>query len=186
MPEIYEPAEDSYLMSETLAMELPKLLNKNPELKLLEIGVGSGINLQTTLNVGVKRDNIFGSDINKKAVSHCKKLGFHVILSDLFSNIDGKFDLIVFNPPYLPLDEKEPRKSRVATTGGLHGNELIIKFLKEARKHLNREGRIFIITSSLAQDVNFKILGYKAKEVSSVKLFFEELSLWKLDLNEEI
>ena len=111
-------------------------------MKLLEIGVGSGINLQTTLNVGVKRDNIFGSDINKKAVSHCKKLGFHVILSDLFSNIDGKFDLIVFNPPYLPLDEKEPRKSRVATTGGLHGNELIIKFLKEARKHLNREGRI--------------------------------------------
>jgi len=45
MNEIYEPAEDSYLMSEALGAELPELLSKNPQLKLLEIGVGSGINL---------------------------------------------------------------------------------------------------------------------------------------------
>ena len=45
MPAIYEPAEDSYLMSEVLRRELSKLLSKNSNLRLLEIGIGSGIKL---------------------------------------------------------------------------------------------------------------------------------------------
>ena len=190
MPTIYEPSEDSYLMSEVLKKKIPKLLNKNPGLKFLEIGCGSGINLQTAFEAGIKKENILGTDINSKAVKHCKSLGFNCIKSILFEAFKGRlivkgnlvplqFDVIVFNPPYLPIDKKEPKSSRVTTTGGLYGNELIIKFLKQAGKYLNRGGRIFIITSSLARGVNFRGLGYKAKEVSSANLFFEKLSVWE-------
>src|SRR3989344_3972816 len=137
MPEIYEPAEDSYLMSDALKKELPLLLKKNPELKFLEIGCGSGINLNVALDAGINRKNIFGSDINNDAVKHCRKLDFKCIESDLFSNIKGKFDVVVFNPPYLPLDKHEPKASRNSTTGGLKGNEIIVRFLKKAKNYLN-------------------------------------------------
>src|SRR3989338_3908107 len=121
------PEEDSHLLSEVLKKQIPKLIEKNPDLKFLEIGCGSGLQLQTAFDSGVKTENIFSCDINPKAVRHCKKLGFKCVKSDLFSNISGKFDVIAFNPPYLPLDSKEPESSRIATTGGKNGSEIINK-----------------------------------------------------------
>ena len=183
MPEIYSPEEDSYLMSETLEKELPKLLNKNPNLSFLEVGCGGGINLKTALDVGIKKNNILGTDVNFNAIKHCRGVGFNCVKSDLFEKVNGKFDIIIFNPPYLPLDKKEPMDSRIATTGGEKGNELIIKFLKGAKEHLNKNGNIFLITSSLSPDISFGKLRYKAKEIASKKLFFEKLSVWELSLN---
>ena len=182
MSEIYEPEEDSFLMSETLSAELPRLLDKNPELKLLEIGCGSGINLSTALKAGVKINNILGTDVNNKAVKYCKSLGFNCIKSDLFSNVKGKYDVIVFNPPYLPYEKKEPKNSRLATSGGKKGGELIIKFLKGAKEHLTKSGKIFLITSSLSKSVDFNKLGYKSKKIAKKNLFFEKLFLWELVL----
>ena len=86
MNPIYQPAEDSYMMSRILKEQLPGLLEKNPDLKFLEMGAGSGIHLETTYNSGVKKENIFSSDINKNAVVHCNSLGFNCIHSDLFEN----------------------------------------------------------------------------------------------------
>ncbi len=180
MNEIYHPAEDSYLISETLKRELPKLLKKNPDLKFLEVGCGSGINLKSALNSGIKKGNILGTDVNPKAVNYCENLGFKVILSDLFSKVKGKFDIIAFNPPYLPLDKNEPKSSQPSTTAGKKGNELIIKFLKNAKKYLDENGKIFLITSSLSETVDFVKLGYKPKKINSRKLFFEELFLWEI------
>ena len=207
MSEIYEPAEDSYLMSEALKRELPKLLNKNPELKFLEVGCGSGINLETAKSLGVK--NILGTDININAVKHCKTLGFNCVKSDLYAtknsklnakanNVNNikifksdlfssflkteKFDYMLFNPPYLPLDEEEPKDSRTATTGGKKGTELIIKFLKQAKEHLNKNGKILLITSSLSKDIDFIAFGYNAEVINEKKLFFEKLTVWKLKI----
>src|SRR3972149_3945925 len=143
MSEIYSPAEDSYLMSETLKKVVPRLLIKKPGLALLEVGCGSGINLIAAAEVGVKK--IIGGDINVNAVKHCRKLGFNCVKSDLCESVKGKFDVIVFNPPYLPLDEREPKDSRTATTAGVLGNEIIIKFLKQAGNHLANGGKIFLI-----------------------------------------
>ena len=176
---IYQPEEDSYLMSKALEKELPKLLKQNPKLRFLEIGCGSGINLETARKEGVNAKNILGSDINSEAVDHCKKLGFKVINSDLFDKLEGKFDLIVFNPPYLPEDESEPLESRIETNGGKKGNEVVVRFLKQAKNHLSKNGKIMIITSSLAQEVDFSKLGYKSKVLSEKKLFFERLVVWE-------
>ncbi len=180
MTPIYQPAEDSYLMSRILKEQLPDLLNEKPDLKFLEIGVGSGIHLQSATSAGVKKENIFSSDINENSVSHCNILGFNCVHSDLFENIHGKFDLIIFNPPYLPKDSNEPEDSEVATTGGVKGNEIILRFLKEAKEYLEKEGKIFLITSSLSEDVNFQELGYQEKELGCEKMFFESLCIWEL------
>jgi len=177
---IYQPAEDSYLMSRTLKEQVPNLINAIPDLKFLEIGAGSGIHLETALSLGIKKENIFSGDIDKKSVSHCNLLGFNCVYSDLFENIPGKFDIIIFNPPYLPEDSREPKDSRLATTGGKNGNEIILRFLEQAKNYLNNRGVIFLITSSLSRDVNFKELGYSAKDIGCENLFFERLCIWEL------
>ena len=87
MSSIYSPEEDSYLLTNVLKKEVPKLLIENPEINILEIGSGSGIQLQTLQDIGVKKENILACDINPDAVKHCKKLGFNCVKSDLFSNI---------------------------------------------------------------------------------------------------
>jgi len=177
---IYQPAEDSFLMSRILKNKLPDLLKQNPDLKFLEIGAGSGIHLETAKNAGIKKENIFSSDIDIKSVNHCNLLGFNCIHSDLFENIKDKYDIIIFNPPYLPEDSHEPKDSQTATTGGKKGNEIILKFLQHAKEHLEENGKIFLITSSLAENINFEKLAYDAKEIGCEKLFFERLCIWEL------
>jgi release factor glutamine methyltransferase len=180
MSKIYQPAEDSYLMSRILKEKIPILLEKKPNLNFLEIGAGSGIHLETAYNSGIKKENIFSSDINKYAVSHCNLLGFNCVYSDLFENIDGKYFIIIFNPPYLPEDSREPEDSRVSTTGGEKGSEIILRFLKEAKNYLEKDGKIFLITSTLSEEINFQELGYEAKELGCEKMFFERLCIWEL------
>jgi len=177
---VYQPSEDSFLMSRILKEQLPELLEKNPDLKFLEIGAGSGMHLQTALESGIKKENIFSSDIDQKSVDHCSSLGFHCTHSDLFKDIKGKFNLIIFNPPYLPEDSKEPKESQLQTTGGKKGNEIILRFLQQAKNYLNSNGKIFLITSSLASEINFKELGYKEKEIGCEKLFVERLCILEL------
>lgn len=177
---MYKPAEDSYLMSRILKEKLPKILKKNPNLKFLEIGAGSGINLETAEKTGVKKQNIFSCDIDKKSVTHCKVLGFNCIHSDLFENIPGNYDLIIFNPPYLPKDKREPKSSQKATTGGQKGSEIISRFLVQAKEHLNKDGRIFLITSSLTGNIDFERMGYNAQEIGCEKLFFERLCVYEI------
>lgn len=178
--EIYKPAEDSFFLSDILKKIIPELLDKNKNMKFLEIGSGSGIQLQTALNSGIKEENIFSCDINKEAVKTCRNMGFKCISSDLFENIKGKYDLIVFNPPYLPLDKREPVSSRVSTTGGKKGSEITNKFLKQAKKYLNENGKIILLASSLTKGINFS--GYEKKILAEKKIFFEKLVIFELNI----
>ena len=61
--EIYQPAEDSYLLSEVLS-KLKNLENK----KILDMGSGSGIQTQTLIDAGAKPENITLTDINTKSI----------------------------------------------------------------------------------------------------------------------
>jgi len=178
MEDIYKPAEDSFLLSEVLKDRLPSLLRLNKNLTFLEIGAGSGIHLETAKKIGVKKENILSCDIDKPSANHCKNLGFNCIESNLFKNIKGKFDLIIFNPPYLSIDKREPKNSRRATTGGKKGSEIINKFLKDAKKHLNKDGKILLVTSSLTKDIDYQ--DFKKRQLGNEKLFFEELFVWEL------
>lgn len=173
--EIYSPREDSYFLAQVLEDQIVNL-----NLTVLEIGSGSGIQLETLFELGVKKQNIYSCDINIDAVENCENLGFNCIQSDLFENINEKFDFIIFNPPYLPEDSLELESSKIITTGGKKGNEIINEFLKQAENHLNENGKILLVTSSLTEDPNF--LDYKKKIIARKKMFFEELIIWELRL----
>jgi release factor glutamine methyltransferase len=178
MPLIYPPAEDSFLISSVIKNKIPELILKNKNLKILEVGAGSGFQLEVLLNSKIKKQNIFACDINSNAVIHCKKLGFNCIQSNLFERVNGKYDLIIFNPPYLPEDKREDKESKLATTGGKKGGEIINEFLKQAKNHLAVGGRIFLLTSSLTKGIKWD--GWKKKILLKQKLFFEELYVWEL------
>jgi len=171
MSEIYQPAEDSHLLEDTL-----KKYIKDTNVKAIEIGVGSGIQLKTLRDLGIK--DLSGVDVNKNAVKHCKELGFHCMVSDLFNFIKEKYDLIVFNPPYLPENRKEPKDSKMATTGGELGSEIINKFLRQAKEHMNPNAKIYLLTSSLTKGIDWK--DYNKKLLAKKKLFFEELYVWEV------
>lgn len=176
---IYQPAEDSYLLLKILEDNLPELIKQNPNLKFLEIGAGTGINLQTALEFGIKKENIFSCDINPEAVEHCSKLGFNCINSNLFEKIKGKFDLIIFNPPYLPSSKFDNGKD---TTGGKKGDEIIVRFLKELRIYLSKNGKALLLFSSLTPRINIdkELSNYKKIFLEKKKLFFEEIYVLEL------
>ena len=171
--EIYQPSEDSYLFADFLQKYLSNVPNSQlSTLNYLDLGTGSGILAKTALKF-LPIKNITAVDINPSAIKSLQKEKFQVIKSNLFKNIQSKFDLITFNAPYLPLDSREPKSSQLATTGGKKGDEISLKFLKEAKQHLNLSGKIFLLISSLTP--MDKIKKFNPKVVARKKIFMEEL-----------
>lgn len=168
---IYEPVEDSFL--------LQRYVRKYARGKVLDVGTGSGIQAITALE---KTKDVLAVDITPLAVKLLKSKGVKARVSNLFSNVKGKFSLIIFNPPYLPEDKREPKDSATATTGGKKGYELIEKFLKQAKNFLEKEGKILIVFSSLTGDVEklFKKYRYKSKKLEEEKFFFEKIYVYLL------
>lgn len=168
---IYEPAEDSFL--------LQKYVRKYAHRKVLDMGTGSGIQALTALE---KTKDVSAVDIDPLAINLLKKKEVNAKVSDLFSNVKGKFDLIIFNPPYLPADKREDADSARSTTGGKKGYELIEKFLKRAKRFLKKDGKILIVFSSLTGNVLslFKKYGYGFEKLEEKKVFMEMLYVYIL------
>lgn len=172
---IYEPAEDSFLIANCI-----KKYCKNK--KVLDIGTGSGILAETALENNAKE--VVALDINKEAVRLLRKKGINAIKSDLFENVKEKFDLIVFNPPYLPKDNMEDAESALATAGGRKGDEILIRFFSGVGRYLNNNGIILFLISSFTP--RKKIIetirknGLKKVKIGEKKLFMERLEVWKV------
>ena len=168
---IYEPQEDSFLLS--------KYVEKYASGKVLDLGSGSGIQAEAAL---MKTKEVLAVDINKEAVGLLKKKNINAKYSDLFSNVKGKFDLIIFNPPYLPEERLEDLETKLVTTGGRYGYEILERFFKDAKKFLNKNGKILIVFSSLTKkkkiDSLIKKYGFKFKLLEEKKIFFESLYVY--------
>lgn len=183
--QIYQPEQDSYLLQSELIkfLQKQKKSNKNKELKILDMGTGSGIQALTCSRLGFK--NIIAADINKDAVENLKKQDKKIkaVYSDLFSDIhaDEKFDLIIFNPPYLPEHKYDKEKD---TTGGKKGYETITRFLKQAKNHLDKNGKILLLFSSLSKPgiikTRMKKLNYESRLLAKKRIFFEELYVYEI------
>lgn len=174
-PEVYKPAEDTFLLLESIQIKTGD--------NVLEIGTGCGI---IALECASKEANVVCTDINPYAVALAKsnykrnksfiKGRFEVRKGDLFSTINDneKFDVIIFNPPYLPTKKNDLVGGSgwfdIATNGGINGLRLTKRFIDGISKYLSNNGRAYFLFSSLSnkKDINLYISksSLKAKIVS--------------------
>ena len=143
-------------------------------MKVLDLGCGSGC-IGLSLYRESPEISLFLSDFSKKALCVAKKNALELnieckfVHSNLFSNINEKFDLIVANLPYiekysfLNLQREiilyEPHE---ALYGGICGIDIIKLFLSEVGKHLKAKGK-FVIEFGEGQDtlINQELLRFK-------------------------
>ena len=173
---IYEPQEDSFL--------LKKAVEVNAKGKVLEIGTGSGILALAAANLkNVK--SVLAVDIDTEALNYAKQHSAHKKIkfqqSDLFEKVKGKFDTIIFNPPYLP---QEGNKRDIQLEGGKQGYEVIEKFIISANNHLNENGELLLLFSSFSKqkEINYfldrQLFDYR--EIEKQHVFFEDLIVYKI------
>ena len=174
-PEVYPPSEDSILLTESLDIRIGE--------KVLEIGTGSGIvSIQCALNGA----DVVCGDINPRAVALARRnaaangVDIDVRETDVYSNIEGRFDTIVFNLPYLPVeDEGELAK---AWSRGPDGLGPLPRLLEGAPEHLLPDGRVVVVVSSLMDRAGLDktLEGYEVKVLGELPLFFERLQVLEI------
>ncbi|QKQ98189.1 methyltransferase [Candidatus Nanohaloarchaea archaeon] len=167
---VYKPSEDTYFLRD--------YLRENIDIegqKFLEIGTGNG---EIALYAAEEGAEVTASDINTEALRQVKEkaerkgLEIDLVESELFENIEGLYDVIVFNPPYLP--GEEGLGDEEIWRGGEKGIEVSRKFLENVENYLSEDGSFYFVASSLAEykelvdEFNLEILGEK-------ELWFETL-----------
>lgn len=179
--DVYEPAEDTFLIADSLV----QIVKENDT--VLDIGTGCGI---LAIIAAKKAKKVIATDINPHAVK-CARLNakingvapnIDVRLGDLFQPIQKteRFDVIVFNAPYLPSSQREQRTwIERAWAGGPTGRQLIDRFIIEAPHYLERNGKIFLVQSSLT-NINmtlkkFHEASFKAQVIAENKVAFETI-----------
>ena len=122
--------------------------NSKPIYRAVDIGTGSGAGA-AIMGLALPDSEIIAVDINEAALSLAQINinaadidNVRLLKSDLLNNVEGNFDLIIANPPYL-LDEFE-REYRHG--GGQLGEQLSIKIVETAITRLNPQGVLLLYT----------------------------------------
>lgn len=155
--DVLDPRPDSESLIELVLKKFPQ---KNSELKILEVGTGSGCLVITLLRL-YESATAYGVDISEKALAICLKNSkqnqvqnrLELVQSDLFSSLtaDKKFDLIISNPPYIPSKDVLELEAEVknfephlALDGGADGLDFYRAIAKTAPNFLQKNGRIIL------------------------------------------
>ncbi len=140
------PRFETELLVEKTYNYIKKYFNKD-KVKILDIGTGSGC-IAITLNKLLDDSDVTGVDISSEALEVAKEnnisnnANVKFIESDLFSNVNGRYDVIISNPPYISYDEEimnivwnnEPHLALYAPDNGLYFYD---KIIKDSSKYLN-------------------------------------------------
>lgn len=176
--DVLVPRQDT----ETLVEEVMRYLRDGME--ILDVCTGSGCILLSLLRYSNGCRGV-GCDISEKALAvagqNAKELGISAqfIQSDLFESIEGRFEYIVSNPPYIRKDmiptlmeEVRDHEPLIALDGGENGLDFYRKITREATEHLYSGGMLF-----------FEI-GYDQGE--AVKLLMEEEGYEEVTVSQDL
>jgi HemK-related putative methylase len=210
---VYSPSDDTYLFIDYFKQNINYTFFDGIEIskikKILDIGTGTGIIaifLQKISELIPRfKPEIYASDILEDAIICAKnneKLNnindkIHFIKSDLFSSFpDGLkncFDIIVFNPPYLPSIKLQKSKKTILNkditwNGGFRGFEIFLRFIKKFKNYINLNPFSYVYyTSSSYTDLielnnKLKENNLSNKVLAKKHIFFEDIFLNRLQL----
>ena len=166
---------------ELVEKTIKKIKNKfNKKIDVLDLCTGSGC-----IAITIKKEinsNVTATDISSDALEVAKEnvnlnnVDVKLINSDLFNNIDGKFDCIISNPPYISYDEEideivknnEPNIALYAPNNGLYFYEEILKNIK---KYLNDE---FIIAFEIGYKQGESLVELANRYLNNVTISVEK------------
>lgn len=170
-----------YETEELVEKTIKKIKNKfNKKIDVLDLCTGSGC-----IAITIKKEinsNVTATDISSDALEVAKEnvnlnnVDVKLINSDLFNNIDGKFDCIISNPPYISYDEEideivknnEPNIALYAPNNGLYFYEEILKNIK---KYLNNE---FIIAFEIGYKQGESLVELANRYLNNVTISVEK------------
>lgn len=147
------PRYDTEILVEEV-IQISKNIKNNP-IKILDICTGSGA-IAVALKKYISNSIVYAIDISKDALTVANKnavnnnVEINFIHSNMFENINEKFDIIVSNPPYIRKDviktlnndvKKEPS---IALDGGVDGLEFYKILATESKRYLNSNGYIAV------------------------------------------
>jgi len=180
---VYEPAEDSSMIAEHVKTRLRE--------RVLDLGTGCGLLAIIAAKMGA---SVIATDTNPLAIACAmENARIHKVLDkidfrlgNLFAPVKGeKFDLILFNPPYLPTSAEEKLGGwlELSWNGGNDGRSLIDKFLTQLPEHMTSRGKAFFVQSSLTDEgktiEEIKKAGLAGRVISRKKYSFEEILLFE-------
>ena len=186
---VYDPAEDSFLFAQNLHLKRGA--------RLLDMGTGSGL---LGILAAKEASEVFAVDINPYAIRCAKQnsllnnvtTNVAFLQTDLFSAFreSAKFDVILFNAPYLPSEQLDDATwLERAWEGGTTGRQIIDRFISQVPQHLEKTGEILLLQSNLANIeetvAKFQTLGMNVEVAARLKMpFFEDLSLLRIYFTE--
>ena len=187
---VLDPRPESEIVVEVIKKITGNYLNKN--LRILDLGTGSGC-LLISLFLELKNFYVqgIGIDISESALKIAKKnlkkfdLTKELLLkkSDWFSNVHGKFDIILSNPPYIKTSviSKLQREVRdydpyISLNGGFDGLRAYREISLSVKRFLNKDGILCFEIGKGQYDLINKIF-YK----SGFKLIYKEKDLQGID-----
>lgn len=149
-PNVLIPRPDT----ETLVMEAKRRINGR-SLRVLDLCTGSGC-IALLVKKLCPQCHVVASDISPSALEVARMnadvMGLEVefVQSDLFSNLTGRFDLVLSNPPYIPSDfiaTLEPEiahEPRLALDGGADGNDVYRHIAQALPQFLAEDGEALL------------------------------------------
>ena len=145
------PRQDTETLVETVLER-----EKDPAISILDLCTGSGCIAVSLKKLG-GYSQVAASDLSDKAIGLAMRNAsindteIRLIKSDLFKDIDGRFDVIVSNPPYIPAEEIETlspevrdHDPRMALDGGEDGLDIYRRIVSECGDVLNAGGRLYM------------------------------------------
>lgn len=162
-------------------LQLVKSIFPKKNLCILDIGTGSGC-IPITLKKQIPSANVSAVDISKEALNVAKEnaiqnnVEVNFIESNIFSNVKGKYDLIISNPPYIREDEpimdivknNEPHLALYAPNNGLYFYEEITS---SAHNYLNDK---FIIAYEIGEEQGLEVVSIAEKYFPNAKVILKK------------